>query len=157
LNIKEETNRAKWLLYVGVIYLFALIAMIEEFAYLFRGRYATAEIVNVDVFKHSRMGIPTGMTYDVKYGFQDHTGAARIESDEVGDLAPYLVKADEESARVHIQYTPTASGRSRLAGHRNWVFITIFVLGTGWMGWMIFQLVREMQQPIARSAHRRNG
>ena len=60
-----------------------------------------------------------------------------------------------EGGKVAIQYTAGADGSSRLAGHVNWVGLTLFALSLGAMGMFGFRLWREAAEATGDQKPRR--
>jgi hypothetical protein len=118
----EEAKKFKWLLRFGIGLLVTSFFAWGELTYAVFGKNADATITKVERVQGRRGSEVTA----ISYRFTDSTGAERTGSD--------VMDADWDGPRkgtIPIVYRSGPDGKSRLAGHVNWIgiiaWLTFFV------------------------------
>lgn len=147
----NELARAKWLLGSGVLFLASCFACYSEMVYLLSGHKIDAAVTEAyEVTHRTRFGMSQGKALTVEYRFAEPDGTQRTGSDTVAsnwDLPP--------TGTIPVQYTPGAEGRSRLAGHINWLGIWFFFVSIGVLAFFGYRLWREAVEATRPSKPKR--
>ena len=140
-----ELKKFKQILFAGTIFLVASISSCREFKYAFRGETTDAEVTRVFETEEMRGRGRRKKLLAVEYTFTDAAGREHSERDDV----PISTPAPQDTVRV--QYLPGVDDSSRLAGRENWFAVCLFFGGLAWLSVSVFSLVKEANEPIARS------
>ena len=144
MDTDSELAKAKWLLISGVLFVVSCFICYGELVYLLNGRETQASVTKVyEVTKRGRFGMNRGTRLEAEYAFKEPDGTRRTGTSTVG-------KDWDFSDSVAVRYTPGENGRSRLAGHVNWLGIILFfasVCALGFFGFRIWRSYTESDSP----------
>lgn len=153
MDMDNELARAKWLLMSAALFLASCCMTYGEASYLLKGRETSATITKAyEVTQRGRFGTDRGQRLTVEYTFTEPNGTQRRDSDTVG--LDWNVPA---SGKIPVQYTPGVDGRSRLAGHVNWLGIGIFAVSVVLIALFALGLYKEMADTSPRKRKGRAG
>lgn len=139
--MRNELGRAKWLLLSALIFLMSACVSWGEVVYLVVGQHAQGRVERAyEVTRRSRLGLHSKRLV-VEFTFTEGDGTRRKGSDTLS--VDWPVPAD---GVVAIQYTAGVEGSSRVAGHVNWVALTIFTLSLLAMGGFGYHLWQEASE-----------
>jgi hypothetical protein len=126
MDTNRGTLRVKGLLFPGALFLVACFLCYGEVVYLLWGKEVRADVTSsYEATVRSRRGRVRPVERTVEYAFTEPDGTLRKDSDTI-DINRIL-PAD---GTVRVQYTPGAGGRSRLAGHVNWLAFGFLVVSS---------------------------
>jgi hypothetical protein len=151
MDNESEIARAKWLLFAGGLFLVSCFLCYTELVYVVSGRQTQADITNAyEVDKRGRFGLTIGKKLTIEYSFSEADGTRRTGSDTV--RVDWLLP---DTGTIPVRYTAGKDGRSRLAGHVNWIGIVIFAVSIAAMGTAGFRLWRMASEAASELTPKR--
>ena len=133
----DEARKVKVLLVVVVLFIASAVGSCREASYSLFGKKTDAALVRVYEYQEPARRGRTVTKVAVEYQFDDK-GTMRKESDNIAR------DADRPSGKtIPIQYVSGTPGRSRLAGHVNWIWPTIFFASLAVMAYYVWRLLKE--------------
>ncbi len=134
--MEGETRRFKLIVLVGLMFLVSAWASCQEMKYAIWGRTAEAQVYSAEKVSVSS-GRRVKNTVAVRYRWSDADDGEREDVQNL-DLS-WQRPADDV---IRIEYLPGVKA-SRMAGERNWVAITIFLVVSGVMVFVVVKTWRE--------------
>jgi hypothetical protein len=152
MDAEHEVGRAKWLLFCGLWFIVSAFISYNELIYLLRGRTTQATVLEAYQVERSRgrFGLSKELRLVVEYQFIDSAGNTRKESDEVSPDWGVPAKGT-----IAVSYTPGKDGRSRLAGHVNWLGPVLFGSSLVVIGIVARRLWKEASEAVQGPRHKR--
>jgi hypothetical protein len=143
MDADNELARAKWLLIAIAVFLFSACISWGEMIYLVFGRETQADISKIyaEVRSSGRFRQRQSETMMIDYSFTEPDGTRRTGTDSI--FEGMVFPSDK---KVMVRYTSGAEGRSRLAGHSNWIGIILFLGSLTAIGIFGFRLWREAKE-----------
>lgn len=142
MDADHEIARAKWLLGALAILLLSSCISWGELTYLVMGRETQADVDKAYVVtRRGRFGTNQGQQLCVDFSFNEPDGTRRTGTDTVRVDWPADI-----GGKATVRYTPGANGKSRLAGHVNWLGVSLFALSVGCVAVFGFRLLREASE-----------
>lgn len=134
----EEFQKFKWILFAGVAFVVSAFVSWKELRFAVWSATAEATVTGTFEVRGGRRSSPKTA---VEYTFTDEVGTQRSERDDIPISWPAPLDV------VIVQYFPGVEDSSRIKGNSNPVAVVFFVCCSGWLGFSLFKLYREAQDP----------
>jgi hypothetical protein len=156
----NELRKAKWLLFMGVLFLFSAFFAYSELRFAIWGKTTEAEII--ETFETSEPGLgrkavvrhvvngPENDILAVKFRFKEEGGTLHEERDDV----PISWTLDDPE-KVTVQYIPGEPESARLAGHSNDGSVYLFLAMLALLMFFGYRLYRHASEAVHGSGRRR--
>lgn len=145
MDEENELAKFKGILIAGVLFLISGWYSYRELRFAVWGRTAEAQVTKTFETREMRSRTRSRRKLAVEYTFTDQGGTQHNERDDV-PISWQPLPANV----VTVQYIPGVKGASRLRGNSHMFLVWLFCGSICWMGYALYQLYREAQDPYGK-------
>lgn len=143
MDVDDEVKRFKQIMAAGFLFLISMYLSYQEFKYFIWSEVTIGQVARVFETKSSRR---SPRKWAVEYAYVDNKGEHHRERDDI----PISWPSPQE--QVDIQYLPGVHNSSRIRGNTHQFAVWMFGGSLAYLGYALYQLIREANEPIARTA-----
>ena len=134
MDVNEEMRNLRRVLAAGVLFLVSGCYSWTEVVYSVWGRTTEARVVSARIRESTSRRRSDKLV--VEYTFNEDGGAVRNERVEFSADTP----PPRPGSPIEIRYVAGREGYSRPLGHRQWVFMILFLFSLGVLGYFVFRM-----------------